>query len=386
MFNLFKLFKNKNRSSIAYIFDISSASIGGAIVKFDGGASPRIIYSKRVELEAPPTVDFKRLSLETFNALKKLALDIGKEGYSHLTFTGDKTLPKYAHCFLSSPYSLSETKILRIEKPNMVFTKTIEEGLTEKEMTLFKENISSKYPAIQNGTETLVDKKVIEIKLNGYSTSKPYGKTANIAEIALYLGITSKDILLKFEDIIMGALKIDQKVNFHTFPLASYFIINDTFNEDDFSILDITGELTDISIIKNGIVLESLSFPLAKNQLTREVARKFATSYFEADSVLKMYLDKSISKQLESKVQGIVDGYNHDFIETLRQVCPDAFSRKTYVIAPLHYGNMFVEWLKGETNQHALLVNNQLFTNKIKGISEVDAFLAIETLYMSKIL
>lgn len=383
---MFGLFKKDTESSISYIFDISSASVAGAIVKFQKGELPKIIYTKKIDLELPTSVDSSRLLSDTVIALKTLALDIQKEGYSHLTFTPDKSLPVNFHCFLASPWAIFETKVLKLDKSNTVFTKSVQEDLIKKEEELFLKNIVSKYQTISGKDEVLVDKKIINIKLNGYTTTKPYGKTADSVELAVYLGVSSQDILSKFEQTISGVIKTNKDFIFHTFGIASYSVMNDFFEEDEFSIIDITGEITDVSIIRGDIVVESISFPLAKNQLVREVARKFATSYFEAESVLRMYMDKSISKQLESKVRSTIDNYGVDFVETLKQVCPDTFSGKIGLLSPLHYGDLVCDWLKTVTTQKVVQIDKKLLSNKIKSTKEVDPFLAIESLYLSKII
>ena len=53
-------------------------------------------------------------------------------------------------------------------------------------------------------------------------------------------------------------------------------------DKDDFLLLDISGEVTDVIIVSDGILAESASFPFGKHKLSRDLAKKLNTTPEEA--------------------------------------------------------------------------------------------------------
>jgi len=77
-------------------------------------------------------------------------------------------------------------------------------------------------------------------------------------------------------------------VTFHTSAIMSYVVSRDYFaKEKNYLFVDVGGELTDILVIKEDKLFQSLSFPLGTQFLYSSIANTLQTSVGEVDSLLK---------------------------------------------------------------------------------------------------
>ena len=124
---LFTSKKNKKETTVA-IFDIGSGSIGGAIVKLpnNSGELPTIIKSARTDIAFSESSDFDILIKNMLRAINTTAKNLNKNNTSSI---------KEVFCILSSPWYLSETRIVKTERElSFVFTKRHANELLQKEI------------------------------------------------------------------------------------------------------------------------------------------------------------------------------------------------------------------------------------------------------------
>ena len=145
-------------------------------------------------------------------------------------------------------------------------------NLKFKEEKLF--NISSKFISAildeesKKFTESrgkLIEKNVIQILLNGYNTNNPYGKEALTVDTTIFISSMSGEIQDRIKDILETVFT-SSDVSFNTFALASFSVVRDIFKtEKNFLLLDISGEMTDIILVRNETITKIASFKLGRN-------------------------------------------------------------------------------------------------------------------------
>lgn len=81
--------------------------------------------------------------------------------------------------------------------------------------------------------------------------------------------------------------------------------INPTIN--DYLFLDISGEITEIAIIKNGVLFDSISFPFGKNSIVRKLSEDLGTNKEEAISRASLYKSNDSIKIANSKISKIIE-------------------------------------------------------------------------------
>ena len=308
------------KSELGIVFHIGSSSVGAGLIRLKKGDVPHVIYSLREDIPYRENVEADKFLSEMIEALKRVNSRMAKDGLSHLKFTefGSLKIKRVFYVF-ASPWSVTQTKIASIRKPEpFVLTKEMvnavideQEKIFEKE-TLGKEELIDKLQAIE--------KRVIQVKLNGYEVSDPYGREATTADISLFVSIIPKAVVSKVFDVSMTTYH-PKDTSVFSFPLASFSTLRDVFHtENDFIFLDVGGELSDISIIKDGLILETASFPLGRNFLLRKLAKTLSKSSEEAASLIKLYHEGGAETSLEEKLKPIMLEASEEWLGALGSV------------------------------------------------------------------
>jgi len=268
-------FSKKDEGGVIAIFDIRSASVGGALVLLRKNKKPRVLYSVRKPIAFVEKLEVDKFTSSMLRALNLVVDDIQKKGVVHLNFRvlQNKEV-KEAFCFFSSPWYASQMETVKInEKEPILLTREIIQSLVQKEKEDF-ENAGSGVFGGGSGVE-IIDNKIIQFRLNGYKTENPFKKKVKQVEASVFMSLLSADIADKVEKTVLKAFHLD-KIHMHSSALTNFLVLRDMFEaEDDSIIIDVSGEVTDISYTKNDVLKEVQSFPMGKNSLIRGIVDSF---------------------------------------------------------------------------------------------------------------
>jgi len=291
---LFSLSRSKKEKIIG-IIDIGSASVGGALVSLQKNGKPNIIYSVRENMVFQNDLNFERFTLSMLKTLENVLKQMKKS---------TKVSPSGFFYLLSSSWGVSATKMIKIEKTKpFIITQQTLEKLIKKEIDIT--SIIAKHKKMMEEGHEIIDFKNIQIKLNGYETATPYNKNAKIIEMALFVSVGSKKIIKSIKEKVFHVFR-SNSVLLSSFLLVAFSTIRDIFTDKkDFILLDITGEVTDVAIIKNNVLVNTASFPLGKNFLIRRIVSNLNTIPEEAISLLNMYQSDSGNDTMRTKLNQV---------------------------------------------------------------------------------
>ncbi len=311
------LSKNEN-NDFALIYDIGNASVGGALVMFPREGKSRVIYATRSDIPNQIEPTSGKLASSIAKSLEIVSRNIEKNGLSHLNFTPfGNTTPKKAFCVLSSPWHISQTRtiLLKKDKPFAVTKKLVDE-LVAEEINNFK-----KSPLVKEKTNsdknTLIESEITQVKLNGYETNSPEGKTASTLQISAFFSLSPEAVIDSFGERIKKVFNIE-KIYFNSFPLASFVAVKKALGHQDFIFVDISGETTDVSLVKDGALAEIVTFPFGKKLAIREIANKLKTTNEEALSLFYLYQEKKLSDETKNKINDILSSPAENWIKSFR--------------------------------------------------------------------
>ena len=289
------LFSFSSSKEVSLIVDIGSSSVGASLVsipKIDT-EPPTIIGSIRTPLEFQEKLRFDRFISLMLDALE-IAISNLIKNY--------KVEPKKIHCFVASPWYASRVRkaILKRDK-DFVFDEEILKNILTEETKLFEKEEVATYERLKEQTFFL-EKKVIDVMLNGYHVDNPIGVTTKSAELTLFLSIAPEYIIKKIEERIKKI--IPSKIpSFHTFLLPFFLAIRDIFKDKkDFILMDIGGEITDITLIKNSVIKESISFPLGRNFIFRRGSEVLKKPREEIRSLLALGSQGKLDQNIKEKL------------------------------------------------------------------------------------
>ena len=272
--------RNKEKSKLVLVFDIGSSSVGGTLFYMEKSRIPKIIMSLREPIILQKTLNIDKFLSSTAKSLDIVVNKIYKAGIGK---------PEAIFCVLSSPWHVSQIRVIRLEKNTpFIFTTKLADDLIQKEIALFKEEYLAKYLHTESPVR-LIEFKNIKTMLNGYETAKPLDQKIKEFEMTIFISVSSEYILKKIEETIRKYFHF-KNVKFSSFTLSSFAVARDIdINQKNFLLIDIGGEVTDISMIKKNALHESISFPWGLNFIIRGVASALNCSLDEAKTYVSLF-------------------------------------------------------------------------------------------------
>lgn len=307
MFN----FLNFSKKELVAVIDIEDGSVGGMLMSLDKEKDvPEKLFSIRKELPYQKNFSYKRFFYSTMQAISAVSAEILKSG---------KGAPDRILCIVGSHFYISQTRVIKAKYPmSVTATQSLVESLISEDTKLFLEKHLKNELGGAESPNMLLEQKIMQIKLNGYETACPFGKKVSELDISVFDSIIPKIVLNDIRNTISKIFHND-KVEFHSFTFALFDAMRGvTDNKDGFTVVNVENELTEISVIRNGTIDDSISFSLGKNFLIRRVEEKFGTVTDEAISYLKMFTAKSGEPEVLEKISAVVKEAGEEWSKALR--------------------------------------------------------------------
>jgi cell division ATPase FtsA len=386
--------KSKKKNELVLLFDIGSSSVGGALVLIQESGAPRIVYATRETVLLEKELNINSFLNSTLKSLDLVVAKICKQGLGK---------PERVFCVLSSPWFHSETRDIKLEKNiPFVFNTKLADTLTQKEVGVLMEEFASNH-VDSIGKIVPIEMKTMSVNLNGYEVLDPQGKKAQSLEMSIFVSMSEEDFIKKIEEIIGKHFHVDS-IKFSSFLMASFVVARDMFiNQDKFLLINIGGEVTDISMIKKNTVKDSVSFPVGCNFITRGLTKALDIHLDEARSFLQAYKDNHISDSANKKLNDSIQVLKHDWLkifqESLNNLSHDISIPSTiFITVDQNLAPFFSEIIKEEQlNQYSLTDSKFriifLGTEALHGIALFenekimrDSLLLIESIYINHFL
>ncbi len=387
------LFSKKEKKELVAVFDIGSSGVGGALFWTDGGSSPEIIFSVRESIPFQEVFDFERFFVNTLKALEEVAKEISLSNLG---------APSKIFCVLSSPWYASQTRTILLEKNNpFVFTSKLADSLIQKEIALFKEEHMEKYASLGRDMR-LIEFKNMKTSLNGYVTDSPLEKKATKLEMVLFFSMSPEYALQKMEEAIGRHLR-SKGIKFSSFVMAAFAVSRDMFiHRENFLLIDIGSEVTDISMAKKDILKEAIAFPLGKNFILRGIMDSLGKTADQAESLFALYKKDHAEKKLSDKIDKALFQIGLDWLKKFQEALVGlsndiSIPSTIFLTTDDDVADWFVDTIKNEQfNQYTLteskfkiIIINAALLHGIATFKEAvvrDRFIIIESIYIARFL
>lgn len=330
-------------SELGLVYHIGTASVGAGIVRFRTGSVPRIFATLREHMPYRENVNAEIFQADMINSLGLLNARLLKEAHArHI---------KHVFYIFSTPWAMAETKIISLkeEKPFTLTRSQVDKIVATHEKMFETEMAGEGTP----DSLKAIERRVIDVKLNGYHMEDPYGKRARTADISFFTSLIPRALFDKVIDISRHTHHPRDTRSF-SFSLASFSVIRDVFHEEsDFIFLNIGGELSDITIVQNGLIIETASFPLGRHFLIRKIKAAFNVDLGEAVSLSTLYEDGKADFALTQELQPIMDEAADEWTGALHGVLGAAGKRislptRLFVVVNNDFTGYFMRTLESE--------------------------------------
>ena len=186
--------------------------------------------------------------------------------------------------------------------------------------------------------------------------------------------------------------------------------IRDIFPDDrNFIMIDVAGEMTDVSLIKDDILLETSSFPLGRNSLIYNIAKLTGHNKTLAETFLDLYVDDKIQDKYKEKIRNILLDYKKEWMKCLSKIFAIISKKiflpsKIYLTADEDVEKLFKKYIEEEewgqyfvteSKFNVIILNNRILHRFCKIESPLggftgwnyinDPFITIESIFISKL-
>lgn len=363
------------------VLELASDSVAGMLMRQNKENNPEIISDFRMPVNFLLDVNFDVFWRCTRASLQRVLQKLLKDYPSG---------PDACLCVFLSPWFISQTKIINFQKKeSFKITRSFFEKLLEAEEENFKRKGMS-----------YLEQEFIKVELNGYHTKSPLGKFAKSARMHIYISLGIREVQAEIEREVLKNFG-DIPLSFKTFPLLAFKILSKIINTQEGLILvDIGGEITDISLIRKDSLEETASFPLGRNFLLRKIASEFKTFPQEASSILRTCLRGHAAECHSEKISKIFQETEKKWCDFLTKALEGIAERgllpqNIFLIRDEMIDSQFVKCLEGESFSGFTLFAKPFNVKKIlaEGLAPYftagktkDVFLMLEALYANKVL
>jgi hypothetical protein len=358
------------KSGLTAIFDIESGSVGVALVRtvpaqgnnpagFAPGsgarAKPTVVWSAREEFLFQENISWKRLLNSMYKALELACEDMRATGLADaakMLKLSRTPLPDKIVCIFSSPWYSSTTKLLHTEKDkpflvNEAFFRQIQKDTAAR---------ISKTEAVAGQAKDyeILEQAIINIQLNGYEVTKPLGKMANKVDLAVFVAEMHADVADRVVERV-GQFFPDVSISVHSCALALYTILRNLFPAQQCGLMvHVTGEITDLSLFKDGVLLETVSFPFGSHSIIRMAAIATATAPAELRSILKLAGSVEGSGSQRAKAERALEKAHMAWSKHWREAVAHLgdeigfLPRQVFVFSQGEFADAYTRWINQE--------------------------------------
>ncbi len=380
------------------VFDISSSSVAGAHVLIPKGVDSSttkvsLLASTRLLFEPKEDINIERFVETTMTGIQSLISTLQK---------ADAHIPRSVHILLASPWFVSQTRTIVYSKESpFVCTEKLVDSLIEKEIAFIIEHDMGRFGSM--GKEgIIIEKQISLVKLNGYSTAKPFGKKAQSLELFLIITVSPKVIIEKFKDQFQKGYP-HVTIQFTTSPYATFVVTRDFLQAPKESmIIDIGEEITDIACVKDELFLYQQSFPVGIYQLYRTLSAAGHTSINECHALIESFKLGKLSAAMTSATQKALEEFGDIWKRALSEsIDTSAYALKLpetmYTISDdvfvVFFGGIlqndpFISHAVGSTSYTPIALTYDLLAPHVSSLDpeHIDETLIIGSLFASRLL
>lgn len=370
------------RDYILLTLDIGSSRIVGSLVKKTPDGKPDILHVVYKEVAFQSEPDATRFAALIAKSLESCLTEIKLSAKGHS--------PDKICCTLSSLVYEPHISVQSKDFPS-------DTTVTAEHM----KSLVSPAPSDGKPGTVLVNRTVMRVKVNGYPTASPVGKSARRVETAVYSSMADATFLESVKKTI-GAHFDTARLEIYPFSFCAFSVVRDIVQDQDFVCLDFGGEITDLIIVKDDIIVKTISILFGKNTILRGLMKKMGVSLEVAESSIAMYNQGTLAPESSEAIKQSLfeskEKWDGLFLSTLESITLDLLlPHDIYLLSHDSMAKIVGSFIKNERYNKYVFVGQPFVAHQItdKTLSPFctssnlstlrDPFVMISSLFSDKI-
>lgn len=286
----------KKEAEVSLLIDIGNGTISVALVLFNK-KTPKFIYHAKAGVPILEKNTKQRIITGIGTLLDQMLIKTLK--------LRKEKINKVVVSFSAPWYTFKSKEIHLTENKDFIITKSFFDSILAKEEKLYIKELSESSDSDSKNQYSVAERSIVHAKINGYVLSNMLGKKTKSFDAYLYISAISTEIEEKIINVISKHTHILRRnITLYTSPLVSFHTIRDKFpDERDFLLMDITGESTDFSLVKEDFIESSTKLPLGRNYVIWKIAKSANVSTEISESMLHMYLQQKTDEVTTSLIE-----------------------------------------------------------------------------------
>ena len=352
------------KSSTSIIVYIGNGVVKGGLVFHQQGKKPLIISSRKKDLKYYPDRDRAQIETLILGEFENLIKEIKTEDFPKLhNIKCGK--PDNALIILSSPWYLSQTNIIKMQEATPFL---VTDALVNKATS----NIVKGYTG-ESSNLSVLEQNFLSVTLNGYNIVNPIGKKTKDLDINVFTSYVRNESVKRIEDIVSSNFHL-HNIHIHSQSLVSFSGINDIYPDiKDYMVIDVTSELTEILIVKDGVLRDTASYPFGRYSLMQSIAREMTSSEDVAESSIQLYLNGKLEPEIKLKMEASLNIARKEWLDSfssvLKQITVNGtLPKNLYLFASNDVSTIYKQFIESEEYQQFALTEGK-FEVEIIGVA-----------------
>lgn len=325
------------------IFDIDSSSIGTLVFEksLDEKTKKDVyheVFTLRKNIATGQNVDFEIFFSRTLKVFEYVAERAHK-------YSGNSIAQVYIN--IAAPWSSSQKRVIHYEREREFnFTKELADSIIEKEL---EESLHHTHDFKDHKGLALIERRTVDTFANGYPTKKPFGKKLKDVDIHSLVSVMSEKTKDALSHVIERNFHIEP-VYFSNVFMTYQSLINLFPQENNITCIDVSGEVSEISIIVSDHLKRIGTIPVGEHHIVRKLSQLLKIPYTKAESIIKMYqsntLEEKYKKDIESAMKESFLYWFKHFYDFLGEVSKEYLIPDTLcLLSPEYIHNWLSEWI-----------------------------------------
>lgn len=294
------LFGGKSKTKIGLVVDCGTSAVRAALYSSEGTGprvKPRVSQIIRVPFDAVADITADILRQRTLEALHQILAEIPPH-----TRLSDMCIG------LSSPFYISQTRRITRDRSFAQSSITRQEiaTLTMEATSGFMQELAQSIP---ESNIMVFSKLPLKTFINGYRVENPLAKDGKTIEMHLRFEATTNAV---YQDLTWRATSMfpGASLRLVSIPTAYFYALSAVYDtEQGFLLVDVGGEVSDISLISNGVLERVVTIPLGNNLFLREVAELLHIPLPDAAFMVRRYAEQTLEENRLRQILPLVASF-----------------------------------------------------------------------------